>query len=112
MTQSITYQVLSIHRLHVSPLSSRTCTRNSGAISWVYSVYEAMLPADHFAHAKGRMEGFSKGYGTTLFYKDVDGVKEMQGKFASYADKFSQRESSLRRLISLSALQPLNSICL
>ena len=65
----------------------------------IMGVYEAMLPADHFAHAKGRME-------------DMDVVKEMQGKFASYADKFSQCESSLRRFISLSALQPLNFICL
>lgn len=78
----------------------------------IMGVYEAMLPADHFAHAKGRMEGFSKGHGTTLFYEDMDVVKEMQGKFASYADKFFQCESSLRRFISLSALQPLNFICL
>ena len=77
----------------------------------IMGVYEAMLPADHFAHAKGRMEGFSKGYGTTLFYQDMDVVKEMQGKFASYAYKFSQCESSLRRFISLSALQPLDFNC-
>ena len=100
-----------------SPLNSQT-TRVALVLKdehkklWgnIMGVYEAMLPADHFAHAKGPHGGIQQG--TTLFYEDMDVVRKMQGKFASYADKFSQCESSLRRFISLSALQPLNFICL
>lgn len=30
----------------------------------IMSVYEEMLPKEKYEHAKGRMEGFRKGYGT------------------------------------------------
>ena len=30
----------------------------------IMAVYEEMLPKEKFEHAKGRMEGFRKGYGT------------------------------------------------
>lgn len=51
-------------------------------------VYKIQLPAEKFAHAKGRMEGFRAGYGTLLFYEDTTTVREFQERFKSYEDKF------------------------
>ncbi len=51
-------------------------------------VYKVQLPADKFAQAKGRMEGFRGGYGTILFYEDTTQMREFQEKFKTYEDKF------------------------
>lgn len=56
----------------------------------IMEVYKAMLSAEAFEHAKGRMTGFKSGYGTVLWYEDTSRVREFQEKFKSYEDKFPQ----------------------
>lgn len=57
-------------------------------------VFKVQLPADKFAQAKGRMEGFRGGYGTILFYEDTTQMREFQEKFKTYEDKFPACELS------------------
>lgn len=81
----------------------------------IMEVYKVQLPADKFEHAKGRMVGFRKAYGTVsggespahpfplccrmsqmlmclsaqvLFYEDSSNVREFQEKYKTYEDKF------------------------
>lgn len=76
----------------------------------IMEVYKVQLPADKFEHAKGRMVGFRKAYGTVswaerrswswvaadmlwtqiLFYEDTSNVREFQEKYKTYEDKFPQ----------------------
>ncbi|KAF6225237.1 hypothetical protein HO133_010434 [Letharia lupina] len=56
----------------------------------IMEVYKVQLPADKFEHAKGRMVGFRKAYGTILFYEDTSNVREFQEKYKTYEDKFPQ----------------------
>ena len=48
----------------------------------------AMVPADQFASTDAKMNSFAAGVGTVLFYEDQDTIKDLQQKFALYADNF------------------------
>ncbi|CAD6564916.1 MAG: hypothetical protein ASARMPREDX12_004500 [Alectoria sarmentosa] len=54
----------------------------------IMEVYKVQLPADKFEHAKGRMDGFRKAYGTVLFYEDSTVMREFQDKFKTYEAQF------------------------
>jgi predicted oxidoreductase (fatty acid repression mutant protein) len=47
-----------------------------------------MVPADAFASTDAKMNAFAAGAGTVLFFEDQDTIKELQQKFALYADNF------------------------
>lgn len=47
-----------------------------------------IVPEDRFASTEERINGFSSGYGTILFFEDQSVVEEMQKQFALYADNF------------------------
>ncbi|CAN7245203.1 nitroreductase family protein [Paenibacillus sp. LjRoot153] len=47
-----------------------------------------IVPEDRFASTEERINGFSSGYGTILFFEDQSVVEEMQMQFALYADNF------------------------
>ena len=47
-----------------------------------------MVPADAFASTDAKMNAFAAGAGTVLFYEDQDTIKDLQQKFALYADNF------------------------
>ena len=47
-----------------------------------------MVPADAFASTDAKMDAFAAGAGTVLFYEDQDTIKQLQQKYALYADNF------------------------
>ena len=47
-----------------------------------------LVPADAFASTDAKMNSFAAGAGTVLFYEDQDTIKDLQQKFALYADNF------------------------
>lgn len=49
---------------------------------------KAIVPADKFGPTEEKINSFAAGAGTALFYEDQDVVKDLQEKFALYADNF------------------------
>ncbi|MEW9622816.1 nitroreductase family protein [Rhodanobacter geophilus] len=47
-----------------------------------------IVPAEAFAQTAAKLDSFAAGVGTVLFYEDQDVVKDLQEKFALYADNF------------------------
>lgn len=47
-----------------------------------------LTPADGFPNTQNKLASFKKGYGTVLFFKDTDVIKNLQEQFALYADNF------------------------
>ena len=54
----------------------------------VREVYKQQLPAEKFERANQRFGMFQDAYGTVLCYEDSSVVREFQGKFKTYQDKF------------------------
>ena len=52
------------------------------------SALKKIVPADKFAPTKKKLDGFTAGYGTILFYEESDTIYEMQKKFPTYAESF------------------------
>lgn len=66
-----------------------------------------IVPADSFASTDARIDGFTAGAGTVLFYEDQDVVRELQEKYALYADKFpefSEQSAGMAQFAVWSAL--------
>lgn len=58
-----------------------------------------IVPADAFAQTEAKIDSFSAGAGTVLFYEDQNVVKGLQENFPLYADNFpvwSEQSSTLR----------------
>ncbi|KAF4312099.1 Nitroreductase-like protein [Botryosphaeria dothidea] len=51
-------------------------------------VLKPQVPAEQFPSTEARLNGFKAGYGTILFFEDPEPVKELQSKFALYAQHF------------------------
>ncbi|MDQ0207806.1 nitroreductase family protein [Alkalicoccobacillus murimartini] len=47
-----------------------------------------VVPAENFGATQEKMDLFSNGYGTVLFFEDEEVVKGLQEQFALYADNF------------------------
>jgi hypothetical protein len=47
-----------------------------------------LVPAEAFAATDAKLNAFAAGVGTVLFFEDQDTIKELQQKFALYADNF------------------------
>lgn len=47
-----------------------------------------IVPAENFASTEAKMDAFAGGAGTVLFFEDQDVVKNLQEKFALYAQHF------------------------
>ncbi|MBO1300922.1 MULTISPECIES: nitroreductase family protein [Enterococcus] len=47
-----------------------------------------LTPAEAFPNTQNKLASFKKGYGTVLFFKDTDIIKNLQEQFALYADNF------------------------
>lgn len=70
-----------------------------------------IVPADAFAQTEARLDGFSAGAGTILFYEDQAVIKGLQGNFASYAEHFpiwSEHASGMAQFAVWSALADIN----
>lgn len=47
-----------------------------------------IVPAEHFEATNAKIDSFSNGYATVLFYEDQDVIKDLQTQFSAYADNF------------------------
>lgn len=47
-----------------------------------------IVPADAFAATDGKINSFTAGYGTVLFYEDQSVIQGLQEQFAAYAENF------------------------
>ncbi|BFT75419.1 nitroreductase family protein [Paenibacillus sp. P36] len=67
-----------------------------------------IVPAGSFAPTEERINGFSNGSGTVLFFEDQTVVEGLQAQFASYADNFpiwSNQSSGMLQLVVWTALE-------
>ncbi|WP_019240493.1 MULTISPECIES: nitroreductase family protein [Bacillus] len=60
-----------------------------------------IVPADAFAETEGKMNMFKSGYGTVLFFEDMDVVEGLQKQFPTYADKFPSYSSETGGMVQL-----------
>ncbi len=66
-----------------------------------------IVPEAAFASTEGKLNSFAAGVGTILFYEDQDVVKDLQEKFALYADNFpvwSEHSTGIAQFAVWSAL--------
>lgn len=56
--------------------------------SIVMETLRKMVPADKFSSTESKINSFSAGYGTVLFFEDQEIVKGLQERFPLYADNF------------------------
>lgn len=67
-----------------------------------------IVPAGSFAATEERINSFSNGSGTVLFFEDQTVVEGLQAQFASYADNFpiwSNQSSGMLQLVIWTALE-------
>jgi len=53
-----------------------------------HDTLKAIVPADAFSATEQKLNAFSAGYGSVLFFEDDAGVKKMQDMFPKYASNF------------------------
>ena len=66
-----------------------------------------IVPAEAFEGTNQKIDSFSAGFGTALFYEDQDVVKGLQEQFALYADNFpvwSEHSSAIAQFATWTAL--------
>ncbi|WP_159723460.1 nitroreductase family protein [Enterococcus sp. CSURQ0835] len=54
----------------------------------VEAALKPLTPAEAFPNTQKKIAGFKAGYGTVLFFKETETVKNLQEQFALYADNF------------------------
>lgn len=67
-----------------------------------------IVPADSFPQTEERLNGFSSGSGTVLFFEDQSVVEGLQKQFALYADNFpvwSNQSSGMLQFVVWTALE-------
>lgn len=75
--------------------------------TFVLEALRKIVPTDAFATTEAKINSFSAGFGTVLFYEDQDVVKGLQEKFALYADNFpiwSQHSSAIAQFSAWTTL--------
>lgn len=66
-----------------------------------------IVPTEAFEGTNAKIDSFSAGFGTALFYEDQDVVKGLQEQFALYADNFpvwSEHSSAIAQFATWTAL--------
>lgn len=79
--------------------------------SVVRETLRQMIPAQAFESTNKKLDSFSAGYGTVLFYEDQDVVKSLQEKFELYAENFpvwSEHSSAIAQFAVWTALSEHN----
>ena len=70
---------------------------------------QKIVPADKFQSTEDKINGaFQSGYGTVLYFEDMDTVKDLQIKFPSYKDNFpiwSNQSSGMLQFVIWTALE-------
>lgn len=67
-----------------------------------------IVPKDSFAQTEARVNSFSSGYGSILYFEDQSVIEGLQEKFALYKDNFpiwSQQSSGMLQFAIWSALE-------
>ena len=67
----------------------------------VLEVLSAMIPKEKFAATEEKINTFSKGYGTVLFFEDYTVIKKLQTSYPTYAQEFpvwSHHTSAMHQL--------------
>ncbi|AZB41620.1 nitroreductase family protein [Bacillus sp. FJAT-42376] len=67
-----------------------------------------IVPADQFGPTEEKMNSFSSGYGTVLFFEDQAVVESLQQQFALYRENFpiwSQQSSGMLQYVVWTALE-------
>lgn len=67
-----------------------------------------VVPQDQFTSTEQRINSFSSGYGTVLFFEDTNVIESLQQKFALYKDNFpiwSQQASGILQYIVWTSLE-------
>ncbi len=67
-----------------------------------------IVPADQFSSTKEKMDSFRGGYGTVLFFEDVNVIEQLQKNFAAYAENFpiwSQHTSGMHQYVIWTAIE-------
>lgn len=67
-----------------------------------------IVPEDKFAPTQEKMDSFSSGFATILFFEDKNVVKDLQEKFALYAERFpvwSQQSNGMLQFVVWTALE-------
>lgn len=57
-----------------------------------------IVPADSFAQTEEKIDSFKSGYGTILYFEDLDVIHSLQKQYAAYSDNFpiwSQQSSGM-----------------
>lgn len=70
-----------------------------------------MVPEENFESTSQKIDSFSAGYGTVLFYEDQDVIKDLQDQFPLYADNFpvwSEHSSAIAQFATWTALAEIN----
>lgn len=95
--------------------SSRAVTLygDSHAKFWeiVRETLRKMVPAENFESTSQKIDSFSAGYATVLFYEDQDVIKNLQEQFPLYADNFpvwSEHSSAIAQFATWTALAEIN----
>ena len=74
----------------------------------VKEVLRKNVSEEKFPKTEEKIESFRKGYGTILFFEDMEVVEELQRKFPSYAELFglwSQHSSGMLQFILWTGLE-------
>jgi len=67
-----------------------------------------IIPTDQFASVEDKINSFSNGYGTILFFEDNSIIESLQKKFAIYKDNFpiwAQQSSGMHQYVIWTALE-------
>jgi predicted oxidoreductase (fatty acid repression mutant protein) len=72
-----------------------------------------IVPEAAFAATSGKIDSFSAGFGTALFYEDQAVIKGLQEQFALYADNFpvwSEHSTAIAQFAAWTALAEIMSV--
>ncbi|RCW48703.1 MULTISPECIES: nitroreductase family protein [unclassified Halanaerobium] len=67
-----------------------------------------IVPEDKFASTEEKIDGFRSGYGTVLFFEEMEIVESLQEQFPTYADNFpvwSDQSSGMLQYVIWTALE-------
>ncbi|MHC1681505.1 MAG: nitroreductase family protein [Clostridiaceae bacterium] len=67
-----------------------------------------IVPADQFSVTEDKINSFKRGYGTVLFFEDINVIELLQQQFALYKDNFpiwSQQASGMHQFVIWTALE-------
>lgn len=70
-----------------------------------------MVSEENFESTSQKIDSFSAGYGTVLFYEDQDVIIDLQDQFPLYADNFpvwSEHSSAIAQFATWTALAEIN----